>query len=705
MRLGCWILTWATSAMVMTGGAVHGQAQTPDNQKDYSFLNDLHGKQAMEWVQHQNHKTLSVLEKDHRFKGFYKNTLAALQAPDRVPLPQLQAGGVWNFWQDAHHPHGVWRATSYRSYLSQTPKWQSKLDIDALAAKEQINWVFEGAECLAPAAEHCLVQLSNAGEDAQTLREYNTQTGQFISGGFVFPRAKQQAAWVDDNTVLVARAWGNDGATLTSSGYPFVVKAVQRGKPLEQATEVYRGRPSDMMVAPLTFTDGDGQRLVLIQRNITFFETRYAVWDGAHLNWLALPPKSEVHGFAKGRLIVSVQDDWKPQGLPVVPAGSLVALDPKALEQGVEVIFTPDPSQALDQVGITKNTVLVTLLDNVRGRAMRFKPVQPGRPWSMEPLDVPDMSSVHIVAANPQSETAFLSVENYLTPQQLWLVEEQEQPKKIKAEAPRFKTSDLVMEQLWAKSADGTHIPYFAVHRKAMALTGANPTVLSAYGGFQLSYTPTYMPEVGQLWLQRGGVYVVANIRGGGEFGPQWHEAGRKAGRQKVYDDFAAVGQDLVQRHITNPQHLGIRGRSNGGLLAGVEMVQHPTQWNAVVIGVPLLDMENYETLSAGASWVAEYGSMSVPEEAEFLKKISPLRHLKPEVHYPVPFIFTATSDDRVGPLHARRFAAKMERFKKPFFYYEDTEGGHSGTVNAAEVAHERALEAVYLSQRLMDKH
>lgn len=705
MRLGRWILTYAASALVVVTGVGFGQAQTPDAQKDFSFLNDIHGKKALEWVQHQNHHTVSILEKDNRYKGFYKVALSVLQAPDRLPLPHIMAGSIWNYWQDAHHPHGVWRTTSLASYLTAAPKWQIKLDIDALAAKEQTNWVFDGADCLAPDSVHCLVQLSNAGEDAQTLREYNTQTGQFVPGGFSLPRSKQQAAWYDENTLLLARDWGGNGATLTAAGYPFVIKSVQRGQPLEQATELYQGKPSDMMVAPMAFTDGDGHHIVLIQRNITFFETRYAVVEGNTLRWLAVPGRSVVHGFTKGRLVVSVQEDWKPQALPLVPAGSLVALNPNAPEQDVEVIFTPQPAQALDKVGVTKNTVLVSLFDHVRGRVMRFTEMQAGRSWNAQQLDLPEMSSIQNMLTDPASDTAFLSVESYLTPMQLWLVAEKDQPKKIKSAPQRFKTADLVTEQLWAKAPDGTHIPYFVVHRKTMKLNGSNPTLLTAYGGFQFANTPRYSPEIGKLWLEQGGVYVVANIRGGGEFGPQWHEAGRKAGRQTVYDDFAAIGQDLVTRQITNPQYLGMQGRSNGGLLVGAEMVQHPALWRAAIMGMPLLDMENFEKLAAGASWVDEYGSMSVPVEADVLKKTSPLQHLKPDVHYPVPFIYTATNDDRVGPVHARRFAAKLEHFRKPFFYYEDNEGGHAGTMNAAQSARTYALAAVYLSQRLMDHH
>ncbi|KXV73741.1 hypothetical protein AD953_15000, partial [Acetobacter malorum] len=669
-----------------------------------TFLDEIHGQQAMAWVRAQNLHTTSTLEKDPRYAGFYKDVLTGLQAPDRLAMPSLMGGAIWNFWQDAAHPHGIWREASQASYLKKAPDWAVRLDVDALAKQDGVNWVFKGANCLAPADEHCLVALSNGGEDAETLREFNTKTGQFVQGGFVFSRSKQTAAWVDANTILLARDWDGKGTTLTPSGYPFVVKTMVRGAAAGEEKELFRGEASDMAVMPLVLTDGDGHQLVMVQRSVNFFETRYAVVDGGKaLRWLALPAKSEIQGLLKGHLIVSVEEDWHPAGQSAIPAGSLLSVDPAAVEQGVQVIFTPGPSQSIDQVGVTKNTVLVSLFDNVRGRAMRFTPTQAGKSWQATALALPDMTSVHIVDTDHASDTAFLSVEGYLEPSQLWLLEGKGQPRKVKSTPARFKTDKLVTEQFWATSTDGTRVPYFIVHRRDMKLNGANPTLLTAYGGFQVSYTPLYAPEIGQLWLDRGGVYVVANIRGGGEFGPAWHEAGRKSGRQKVYDDFASVGRDLINRKITSPRHLGIRGRSNGGLLSGVQMTQHPDLWNAVIIGVPLLDMEHFETMSAGASWAAEYGSMSMPAEADFLRSISPVQHLKADVSYPEPFIFTATSDDRVGPVHARRFAARLEALGKPFFYYEDIEGGHSGTVNAPEVAHERALEAIYLSHRLMD--
>lgn len=706
MNLRGWLLASAVSVLAVAATVPCSAAtQAVNKQNNTAFLSDIHGAKALEWVRAQNNKTTSELEKDKRYQEFYDKTLSVLQAPDRLPSPDFFAGGIWNFWQDAQHPHGIWRAATLESYLSSDPSWQTKIDFDALSKQDHKNWVFQGTSCLNPADEKCLIALSDGGEDAVTLREFNTKTGQFVKeNGFEFSRSKQNATWLDDNTILLARDWDGKGTDLTASGYPFVVKKVERGQSPAQAQEVYRGQPSDISVETLALTDGQGHRLVLVSRRVTFFEVRFAVLDGNTLHWLSIPEKADVQGLLNGRLIFSVNEDWKREGLPTIPAGSVVSVDPENTVQSAEIVFTPSATQAVEDIGVTKNAVLISFLDNVRGRAARFKTAGAGKPWQSEQLNLPDMASVHVAATSTQSDEAFVSVESYIKPRELWLVQGEEKPRQVKAAPARFNASDLETEQLWATSTDGVKVPYFIVHRRNMPMNGQNPTLMTAYGGFQVSYTPVYAPETGLLWLERGGVYVVANIRGGGEFGPKWHEVARKSGRMKAYDDFAAVGKDLIHRGITSTEHLGIRGRSNGGLLAGAEMVQHPDLWKAVIIGVPLLDMEHFETMSAGASWVGEYGSMSVPSEAEFLRKISPLQSLKADVTYPVPFIFTSTSDDRVGPVHARRFAEKLQSMGKKFYYYEDIQGGHSGTVNAPEVAQERALEFVYLSQFLMDQ-
>ncbi|BCK76534.1 prolyl-oligopeptidase [Acetobacter aceti NRIC 0242] len=679
-----------------------------------TYLDEIHGAQAQDWVERQNRKTVSVLEVDPRYRDFYDQILSAEQSKDRLDEPAFLGGNIWNFWQDGHHPRGIWRRTTLASYRQILTGWQTKLDIDALASREHENWVFEGADCLKPKERYCLVALSSGGEDARTLREYDTQAGLFVLNGFTLPRAKQSAAWVDRDTLLVTRDWDGTGAMLTSSGYPFVIRRVVRNEPFDQALEIYRGEKDDVAVDPLVVTDGDGNRIFLVRRSPEFFSSRFAVLEGMEtafqgrqkgtLRWLTLPDRVDLKGMIHGTLVFSLEEDWTPTDENKIPAGSLVALDPHDPQAKPEILFTPESGKVLEDAAVTRNTIIVTYLEHVQGRVMVLHASPDvNEHWHQVVLPLPDMSSVHIVDIDQSSDAAFLKVESFLSPPELWLVgASQAGVEKIRQTKPLFNANDLAVEQLQARSSDGAEIPYFLIRPRNMTRDGTHPTLLTAYGGFLASVTPRYDPVIGRAWLTHGGVYAVANIRGGGEFGPAWHEAGKTIHRQRIFDDFTAVGRDLVKRKITSRDRLGIRGRSNGGLLMGVAFTQHPELWKAVIMGVPLLDMINYESLAAGASWVDEYGSMKNPDEAHFLESISPLQHLKADVQYPTPFIFTSTSDDRVGPVHARRFAARLEALKKPFFYYEDVEGGHSGTVNAEEIAHERALEAVYLAQQLM---
>ncbi len=453
---------------------------------------------------------------------------------------------------------------------------------------------------------------------------------------------------------------------------------------------------------------------MIIVRELTTFESETSLLTHAGVVQLAIPRKAGVEELVDGRLIISLKQDWTPQlGGATFPAGAVVSVDLAAATAEPDrltptLVWAPGPRQSLDAVSGTKDRLILTAYDNVRGRAQTLTPTADGG-WTSSPIDLPDNSSIDIAATNDRDDRSFLQVTSFLTPTSLWLDDAWSgQLDKVKSRPAKFDASNLVTEQFQATSKDGTRVPYFVVHRKGMAYDGANPTLLYAYGGFGVSMTPSYSSMIGKLWLERGGVYVLANIRGGGEFGPAWHDAGLNVHRQRIYDDFAAVAQDLIARRITTPRRLGIRGGSNGGLLMGVEFEQHPELWNAVVIEVPLLDMMRYEQIAAGSSWVGEYGSVSDPVQRAFLASISPYQNLKPQalkpgVRYPGPFIFTTTKDDRVGPVHARKFAARMEAMGLPFLYYENTEGGHAAGANLRETAREQALEMTYLSRKLMD--
>ncbi len=687
-------------------GSLHlvAQTETPDH---YKWLENVSGERAMAWVRAENDRTAKVLESDPRFSGLQASALKIAESPDRLPEPEINGGDVFNTWQDAQHVNGILRRTGLADYLTKQPHWTTLLDYDALGKQDNQKWVSHGRVCLYPGNELCLVDLSAGGEDASTMREFNLKTGKFVSGGFVLPRSKQSAVWVDKDTLLVARDWG--AGTMTKSGYAFVIKMWKRGQPLAQAKEVYRGTPTDVWANPLTLHDNEGRQVSMVVRGLNFFESEYSLLTASGVKKIGLPGKVNIVDLLHGQIIVMLNEDWTPEanGEKLVQ-GTVISLNLEAVKKDPlhlkpAIIFAPTATEFAQDVETTKDRLLLTTLENVQGRVYSFAPGPKGA-WTRKKLNIPDNRAVNIVSGNWSDNQFFLRIEGFLTPPSLLLGDAATGTlKEAKTRPPQFDASADLVEQLYAVSKDGTKVPYFVVRRKDIRYDGNNPTILTAYGGFQVPMTPNYAATMGKLWLERGGVYVLANIRGGGEFGPAWHEAGLKTHRQRIYDDFAAVGQDLVKRKITSPRRLGIQGGSNGGLLMGVEMTQHPGMWNAVDIAVPLLDMLGFEHIAAGASWVGEYGSVSNPQERAFLASISPYNQLKPDVKYPEPLIWTTTKDDRVGPVHARKFAAKMEEFKEPFFYREIIEGGHGSGADLKERAETNAVEYTYFTRKLMD--
>ena len=691
--------TIAIVAMLLAGGPAVAQTASMTNDDPYIWLEDKDGAKPLAWVEAENARTLPRLQNDPRYKTFYAEALAIASAKDRIPMPDQRFGRVYNFWRDADHPHGLWRWTTHADYASATPRWTVALDIDALGRAEGKQWVWKGATCLAPEQRLCLVSLSEGGEDAVTYREFDLATGQFVAGGFMLPRSKQNAAWIDKDTLLVSRDWG--AGTTTRSGYPFVVKLVKRGQALADATEVYRGAENDQgSTAAQVTTDGAGNRLVTIRRYKTFFGADTSVWTRAGTRKLDIPDRASISGMVDGQVVFSTSDPWG-----AIPPGAIASAPLAAVAKGAftpTLILNPSPRQSIEQVGATRDWLIAVLNDNVRGRAMVFSHGKGG--WRRAPVTLPDNASLGIADTVDDSNLAFLTVTDFLTPTSLWQFDAGAAagPARIKTLPPKFDAANLQVEQFEATSTDGTKIPYFIVHKRGIALDGSTPTIMTAYGGFEVSMTPAYSGSTGKLWLERGGSYVLANIRGGGEFGPKWHDAGRKTKRQIIYDDFASVAKDLFARRLTSARKLGIYGGSNGGLLMGVEFNQHPDLWQAVTIQVPLLDMIRYEGIAAGASWVDEYGSVSVPAEKAFLETISPYQNLKRGVAYPEPYIWTTTKDDRVGPQHARKFAARMKEYGLPYLFYEDTAGGHSGDADIEQGARLQALQMTYFAQKLI---
>jgi len=665
----------------------------------YIWLEDKDGPKALAWVEAENARTLPRLQQDPRYRGFYADALTIAQAQDRIPSPEARYGRIYNFWRDAQHPQGIWRWTTRDGYATPQPSWTTALDLDALSKAEGKKWVWKGASCLQPEERFCLVALSEGGEDAIAYREFDLKAGAFVPGGFSLPKSKQGATWIDRDTLMVSRDWGP--GTMTASSYPFVVKSLKRGQPLTAAVEVYRGAATDQLGTYATaIHDGQGNRAVFIQRRQQFFGGDKLIWTQAGgARKLDMPARAVPQDMVDGQVVFETSDPWG-----AVPAGALAYVSLKDLEGGratPKLLFAPTPRQAVSGVSGTKNTLVVLYTDNVRGRAAVYRPGPDG--WTSRQLPLPDNVNFGIAGTSGEDDRGYLLTTGFLTPTTLASLDfaGTAAPVPVKALPPKFDATGLKVDQFEATSSDGTKIPYFVVHRPG-ADGGPSPTIMTAYGGFEIPMLPSYNATAGKLWLERGGAYVLANIRGGGEFGPAWHDAGRKTKRQIIYDDFAAVGRDLVARRVTDAQHLGIYGGSNGGLLMGVELTQHPELWKAVTIQVPLLDMVRYERIAAGASWVDEYGSVANPDEAAFLRRISPYANIRRGVAYPEPYIWTTTKDDRVGPQHARKFAARFKEYGLPYLFYEDTAGGHSGDADIEQGARLQALQMTYFAQKLM---
>ncbi len=689
--LGACLLA-ACASSPSTPSPTEAQSMSED---PYLWLEEIEGERALAWVREQNARSLAALEGDARYPALYADALAIANNRDRLALGGVQDGHYYNFWQDETHVRGIWRRATLQSYASGNPQWATLLDVDALARAENANWVFKGADCL---ENRCMIALSDGGRDAVEWREFDIGARAFVDGGFVAPTAKSSVAWQDADTLLIATDWGE--GSMTESGYAFIVKRWRRGTPLASAVEVMRGQPSDVGVFAAVLEDTDGARLPVAIEADTFFESKTWRLDGAAPQRISLPAKATVQGLFRGHVVFTLEEAWNglPQGaLAAYPLAETGAANPRA-----QALFAPGPRQSIEGVAITRDAVLVAGFENVRGRLLRL--THEGGAWRQTSVDLPTTGSIGFAGASPTESAAFATYEDYITPPTLYALEQNAtSARTIRSLPPLFDASRYVSEQFEAVSADGVRVPYFVIRARDLQFNGRNPTLLYAYGGFQVSMTPGYSANVGKLWLDRGGVYVMANIRGGGEFGPAWHQAGLKTNRQVIYDDFYAVERDLVARGITSPRHLGIQGGSNGGLLMGVMLNQHPEMINAAVVQVPLLDMLRYDQLLAGASWVDEYGSPSVPEERAFLETISPYQNLRAREDFPLPFVLTSTKDDRVHPGHARKYVARMIELGMPVLYYENIDGGHSAAANLNEAARRRALEYTYLLQRLAD--
>jgi prolyl oligopeptidase len=669
-------------------------AQQPD---PFIWLEEVEGRRALEWVETRNAATVASLSMHPSFAPIFERTVEILDSSDRIAFPSIMGDRLYNFWQDASHPRGIWRATTWESYLGGEPAWETVLDIDALEQAEGVPWAFGGATCLHPEYRYCLVRLSRGGADAVEVREFDLQARQFVDGGFHLPEAKQSLAWVDRNTLLVAGDFGP--GSMTTSGYARSAKLWRRGTPIAAAETLFEAPATDMGVWVGTMQTADRAYRIISHRPNFYEGTSYVV-EGDELVKVDVPLDADTYVLGD-RLLVYVRSPWEAGGR-TFGAGSLLDMPFArflAGDRDFQLVLQPTERETIAGVSTTRDFLLVRMLNNVKGELRRYS-FDSGR-WTFETVPAPEFGSIGISATSPFTNRYFFTYSGYTQPNTLYVADEHGAVREVRRMPEMFDARDLVVEQHEATSTDGTRIPYFIVHRRGMQHDGTNPTLLYAYGGFEISMTPGYSAVAGASWLERGGVYVVANIRGGGEFGPAWHRSALKENRQRAYDDFTAVAEDLIARRITTASHLGIMGGSNGGLLVGVAFTQRPDLYNAVVVQVPLLDMQRYNKLLAGASWMAEYGNPDIPEEWEYISRYSPYHNLREGVDYPKVLFTTTTRDDRVHPGHARKMAARMESMGLPVYYFENMEGGHGSGVTTEQRARMSALTYAYLWERL----
>jgi len=675
--------------------------QSAMNQEDnYQWLEEVNGIKALDFVREQNTATFSVLSKENNYQSIYNKSLEIANSPEKIAEPTIIDSFVYNLWKDNQHVRGLWRRCRLNDYTNGNPQWETLLDIDALSLQDNVKWVLKGASGLYPTYNKFLVQLSNGGGDAVITKEFDGDKKQFISNGFFIDESKGNSAYVNENTIIVSSNFGE--GTMTKSGYPRQVKLWNRGTLLQDAQLIFEGSVDDVRSLGFVLHD-EMTSYIAIERSLTFYTSKYYIWSGIRPIELDIPIDCSIVGLQKNQLIIHLKSDWELNN-SIYKSGSLISLTLSELLIGnriVSVIIEPNEFTSISESATnTRNYLLVRVLTNVIDHLYSFTFIN--EKWVQQKVYTPEFGAIVRISADEFSDQFFFQFESFLKPTTLYFANASNNTsKKISSLPEYFDASKYEVNQYKAKSKDGTLVPYFIIHSKRIAYNSSNPCLLNAYGGFEISRTPFYLGLLGEAWLDKGGVFVLANIRGGGEYGPKWHQAGLKEKRQNVFDDFFAVSEDLISKKITSPQHLGIMGGSNGGLLVGVAFTQRPDLYKAVVCEVPLLDMQRYNKLLAGASWMAEYGNPDIPEEWEYIKKYSPYHNLKKGMLYPELFFITSTRDDRVHPGHARKMLAKMNDLGYKCYYYENTEGGHAGSSTNEQKAKSNALKFSFFLMKL----
>ena len=691
-------------------------SQNTTTQDPYLWLEDVQGDRALAWVRERNAETEKLLQAQPGFDDRKRMVREVLDSKEQIPYVVRRGDWFYNFWRDAQNPRGLWRRTTLAEYRKAQPAWDTVIDLDALAKAEKENWVWGGANCLGPDYRLCLLSLSRGGADAKVVREFDTVAKRFVAGGFEAPEAKSRLEWIDANTLYIGSNFG--AGSLTDSGYARTIRRWQRGQKLSDAVTVFEGQASD--VASFVSVDKTpGFERTVFGRSVTFYTNTLYLLQGDKQVAIDKPADAEL-SFWRDRVLLELRSDWSVDGT-TWPSGSLLVSDAAAYLRGERkflALFTPTATRSLAGISTTRSSVLVNVLDNVASRLEEWQPgaaaeAAPTTAWKRRDVQAPypgtlSATALHdpLLKSDPLAEAYLLNSADFLQPDALLLGRTgSDERDRLKARPTFYNATGMRAEQRFATSKDGTQVPYFIVWpngvKQGIDADGKNSTLLYAYGGFENSLAPWYSGSIGRLWTSQGGVFVVANIRGGGEFGPAWHQAAILQNKQKSYDDLAAVAAELIQTRVTSPAHLGIQGGSNGGLLVGAVMLQRPELFNAVVCQVPLLDMQRYHKLLAGASWMAEYGDPDKPEDWAYLSRYSPYQNVKAGVKLPKVLFTTSTRDDRVHPGHARKMAARMLEQGHPLLYWENIEGGHGGAADNGQLAQMMALEYTFLWQQL----
>ena len=667
----------------------------------FIWLEEVLSDDALNWVKAKN-KSVTLLTQEKIFPQLKEQAYQILSSQDKLTQVTILGDMVYNFWQDPFHKRGLWRRSMLEDFMEGYPLWETVIDFDALEAEWQKNIVYKGAKCLAPDYERCMIALSDGGKDAVSYYEFDLIKKDFVESGFYLPEAKSTVTWQDRNHLVVATDFGP--GTMTDSGYPRIVKLWQRGTGLTTAKHLHSGVASDVSVRGLVYGPKEDQ-IMMAMVSPSFFETQLFLTTETESKKLLLPSDIKLQGVFKKHLIIGLRSDFNSH-----KEGDLIAIplhQPGLYNNSVPLesiaIFQQSESRFLKEAAIMKDHMVLAIMENVRVNLATA--TIKNKEFKITTVDsLPQDGDIDLGSSHEDRNTLTITYSNYLTPSRLIGLDVSNKgvkSKTIQTLPSRFDETAFVSQLVWATSKDGTKVPYTVIRHKNMPFHGKNPTILYGYGGFEVSLLPSYLTTEGKLWLEKGGVYAVANIRGGGEFGPKWHQSALKSQRQKAYDDFISVAEHLISQKVTSPRHLGIMGGSNGGLLMGVMMTQRPELFQGVVCSVPLLDMLRFHTLLAGASWMAEYGNPDLNQDRKYIQTYSPYQKLGEADAYPEVFFTTSTRDDRVHPAHARKMAAKMEALGHPFYYYENIDGGHGGSANLEQSAHLKALTMTYFHKKL----